>query len=560
MLWQKIGIEGNSKRMKVQKHGWETIMLFVNKHREIIVAGCVFLAGILLRIVCLGEIPGGYHRDEAYGAWNALSLYKDGIDSAGYSYPVYFEAWAHGQNALNSYLMLPLIFLNGGHVSPIVVRLPQVMLAILTLAATYFMMKRMFSYKVALCALFLLSICPWHVMMSRWGLESNLAPGFLMLGLWYWIKGLDEPKKMPLSAVCYGLSLYCYATIWPIVPVMVLLQIIYSFWMGKLKWDKWFAAFCVVLVLLGTPLVLFLLVNIGWIPNLKIACFSIYKMTSFRSGELATSLSQIISNIYNFARLLWKQDVGRPYDVIMPYGFFYNIGRVFIFVGVFVVITRTVKAILRKKFVFEVFLFIQLVGAGIVACLVTVSMTQVNCVYIPLVLCEAIGVCFAMEILGGVLKQWLSETGAKRVSRIVMCFMIGIYLINVCGFQVAYYTDYRELSSAHFQEGADDAVRYAQNCAKERHCSVYVNAGLKYPNVLLATETGAQEYLDTLVYSEAKPAPERFDCDGVTFYMGFDLEKIDSNQVYVLYFTETDSFDGFSLEKFYDWYVAVPCN
>ncbi len=537
-----------------------TSSTFFNKHKEKILPLMIILLGIALRIYCFGDVPGGYHRDEAYGAWNALSLFKDGIDSAGYSYPVYFEAWAHGQNALNSYLMLPLILLSGGHIAPWVVRTPQLILSIATLIAIYSMMKTMFSHRVAVWALFLTAICPWHVMMSRWGLESNLAPGFLMLGLLFWIKGMQKPYFLLLSGLSYGLSLYCYATIWPIVPVMVLLQIIYSLATHKIKLDKWLILFCIILISLGLPLVLFLLINMELLPELKIGCFSIYKMTSFRSGELATSFTEILANLRNFLSLLIKQDVGRPYDVIMPYGFFYDIGRFFILIGVIVVCIKSIISIAKKTFSYEVFLLIQLIGAGIVACFVTVNMTQINCMYVPLVLCEAIGILFIGERIKKFFQYFVSHKRSLFIRQGILLFIVCVYLVNLTGFQIEYYTNYRELVSAHFQEGADTAVRYAQQHAKAQNCSVYVNAGLKYPNVLLATETGARDYLDTLIYSENLPAPAQFDCNEVTFFMGFDPENIKEDEIYVLYYTETEFFKDFTLTQFSDWYVAVPCN
>ncbi len=504
----------------------------------------IIIGGILLRVICLGAVPGGYHRDEAYGAWNALSLYLDGIDSAGHSYPVYFEAWAHGQNALNSYLMLPLIALAGGHMTPLVVRIPQVVLAILTLVAIYVLMKKMFSQTIANWALFLAAICPWHVMMSRWGLESNLAPGFLMLGLCFFICSFASAKFLLLSGLCYGLSLYCYATIWPIVPVIVLLQVGYALCMKKIKISPYLLGFFGILAAMGLPLILFLLVNMGYLPEMKIGCFSIYQMTSFRSNELAHSFSQIWENIKNLGYLLKNQNVGRSYDVIMPYGFFYDVGRVFIVIGVVAVIVRFVKKCLKKEFSYEWFLLVQLFGAGIVACLVTVNMTQINCLYLPLVLCEAIGVvtiCYLFK------KNYLPTV-----------LLVIIYCVNLCGFQYEYYTSYKTLASAHFQEGADDAVRYAWEQAKELQMDISVNAGLKYPNVLLATETGAEEYLETVVYSENLPAPASFACEEIRFYMGFNLEELQEDMIYVLYYTEVEQFQGYELTSYLDWYVAVP--
>ena len=43
--------------------------------------------------------------------------------------------------------------------------------------------------------------------MSRWGLDANLAPGFLIFGLHFFLKGLEERKFLLLSGLFYGLSL-----------------------------------------------------------------------------------------------------------------------------------------------------------------------------------------------------------------------------------------------------------------------------------------------------------------------------------------------------------------
>ncbi len=514
--------------------------------------------GILLRVIYFGAIPGGYHRDEAYGAWNALSLYKDGIDSAGYSFPVYFEAWAHGQNALNSYFMLPFLFLNGGHINPIVVRLPQVMIAILTMIAIYSMMKKMFSYRTATWALFLVAICPWHVMMSRWGLESNLAPGFLLLGLCFWIHGLEQPKYLLLSGLCYGLSLYCYAIIWSIVPFMLLLQIIYSFYHRKLSLNKWFVGFGVILAALGLPLILFLLVNMDVLPSFQIGIFSVYKMTAFRSSELASSPAAILSNIRNVLYLLKNQDIGRPYDVIMPFGFFYDIGRIFIVIGAMVVLIRSFLHLKRKTFSYEIFILIQLMGAGLVACLVSVNMTQINCLYLPLLLCEAIGVIFCVDSLRNMAQRIRKKENTKGCKWVLEGIVVCLFLLNLAGFQKEYYTNYKELVSAHFQEGADQAVRFAGEEAAKGSGAVHVNAGLKYPNVLLALEVGAAEYRSDYELSDAPPAPSLFRCDGVTYYMGIDYDRIHKDHVYVLYFTDIEMFEDHTLTRFKDWYVATP--
>ena len=195
----------------------------------------VLFIGISARVWRFGSVPGGLNQDEAFAGYEAWSLLHYGIDSAGYHFPVYLTAWGSGMNALNTYLMIPFIAVFG--LKTWVIRLPQLIVACLTLPTVYGIVHIISGRHKALFVMFFLAICPWHIMLSRWGLESNLAPGFLMFGLYFFLRGLESPKYMLLSAVMYGLSLYAYATIWPFVPVILLLQIIYCSGFKKLRFN-----------------------------------------------------------------------------------------------------------------------------------------------------------------------------------------------------------------------------------------------------------------------------------------------------------------------------------
>jgi 4-amino-4-deoxy-L-arabinose transferase-like glycosyltransferase len=518
--------------------------------REKVQVILLLLLGAVLRLYALGAIPGGYHRDEAYAAWNALNLFHDGIDSSGHSFPVYFEAWAHGQSALYDYLLLPLIALAQGHMNPVILRIPQAVVGILTLFACYYLLRKMFSKTVAIWGLFLLLICPWHVMMSRWGLDANLAPGFLMFGLAFFIKGLEKPIYYLWSGLFYGLSLYAYALTWPILPVILLLQILYCLRYHKIRWSKWLATGGIILLLLALPLILFLLVNMGVLPPMKIGAFSIYRMTSFRSGELGFSLGEIWKNIRNTIYFLRHQDIGMPYEVIMPYGIFYVTGWIFLIGGAILVLVRMVHSGRRKAFAYEWFILVQLLGAGLIGCFVQVSLHKLNMLYIPIIMCQAYGIDGLTHMPLIKQKIWLR----RGISGVIL----GSYLVQLTGFQIAYYTDYKSVASAYFQEGSDACVKDGWQAALEQGKEVYVDAGLKYPNVLLAVEGTAEEYLQTLTYSDNRPAPAEFSAKGVVFHMGIDYENLSPDSIYVLYYSEKDRFWDYTLTAYYDWYVAVP--
>ena len=180
--------------------------LLKKKDRYFWIAGAILLVGFAVRLAALGELPCGLNQDEAYAAYNAWSLLHYGVDSAGYRNPVYLVAWGSGMNALETYLMMPFIALFG--TDTFVLRLPQALVACLSLVCVYSLGRRTLGRGFALCALAVLATSPWHVMMSRWALESNLAPGFLLFGLYFFVRGMSSPRWLYASAAAYGLSLY----------------------------------------------------------------------------------------------------------------------------------------------------------------------------------------------------------------------------------------------------------------------------------------------------------------------------------------------------------------
>lgn len=250
------------------------------------------LLGIFIRVWRFGTVPGGINQDEAFAGYEAWALLNFGLDSSGHSFPVYLTAWGSGMNALASYLMMPFIAVFGLEVW--VIRLPQLIVSCLTLVAVFGIVRRLAGGRAALIALLLVAVCPWHVYLSRWGLESNLAPGFLTFGLYFFVRGLETPRFLPLAALMYGLSLYAYAVLWPILPILLLLMLGYGFYCRKLRPSPWLAASAVILLALAAPLVLFLLVNYGLIPEFTIGPFSVPKLVMMRSSEI--SLSNITAN------------------------------------------------------------------------------------------------------------------------------------------------------------------------------------------------------------------------------------------------------------------------
>lgn len=543
---------------------------------EFILPILIIIAGAALRLAFLGSVPGGMHQDESFVAWNAYALLHEGIDSAGNVMPVYLADWGDGHSAMYVWLLMPLLALNGGHITPFLSRLPQAVVSIFTLAAVWAMIKRMLGEKAGLWSLFILAVCPWHIMMSRWGLDANLAPGFLIFGLYFFVCGLEKEKYYILSALFYGLSLYCYAVVWPIVPIMLILQAAYALYFKKLKLDRYTVISIVFLFIIALPLMLFVLVNSGFIEEIRLPFMTIPRMNGYRGSELAFTPARMWSNLRTTLSLLWHQNTGSPYDILLPWGLFYDIGRVFIVIGVLWLVADCIRAFVKKEFSYKFFILIPLIGGGVNCLLVTAVLHQINSLYIPLALCEAYGIVRVLELVGRIVgktakhigtghiaeqtAEQITERCSGRAQTISGVLIAAVYLVCTVLFQRDYYTDYKELVDAYFSAGLKECVLYAEEQCREKQLStITVEKGAQWPRLLLYTETLPSQYLASVEY-DVPPAPGAFvNNEGIRINTRINYDNINQESVYIIYYTDVPDFEAdFDITGFYDWYVAVP--
>lgn len=176
------------------------------------------------------------------------------------------------------------------------------------------------------------------------------------------------------------------------LPILLALQVCYGIRYHKIHCNRYSVLSVLLLFVLALPLLLFVLVNQGLLPEIALPWITIPKTQGYRGGEIAFSLSSVYANFKNTAHLLLLQDTGSPYDFLLPWGLFYDIGRVFILIGIGCMLYRLIRSVRQHVFCWEFFLFAQLMGGGITSLLVTARMHQINDLYIPLVLCEAYGI------------------------------------------------------------------------------------------------------------------------------------------------------------------------
>lgn len=497
------------------------------------------IMGIFARMWRFGQVPAGINQDEAFAAYEAYSLLTTGLDTAGYPFPVYLTVWGSGMSALQSYLMIPFIALFG--LDAWAVRMPQLMIGILSLIAVYDILKRMAGRWAGLCGLFLIAVCPWHILMSRWALDCNLAPGFLLFGLCFFLRGLEDHRFFLLSALMYGLSLYCYATIWPFVPLALLLQAGYALRCGQLRFrgrdGLWIGLSVLALFLLALPLLLFLLVNWGVLDEIRLPFLSIPRLLVMRANGF--SLSRLPENAATLLDILLKQSDGLIWNSPEGFGLFYYGTLPFFLVGAYRAFRDGLAALRDGEPRPLGFLTVPLlVGLFQGLCVVHANVNRLNSLWPAVVLLSAAGVWTLCARLGP----------RALLAPLLLCAALFIR------FEVYYFNDYAKDAQWAFRYGLEDAV----DAALAREGEIRVTPDANFACVLFYSGQDPDEYRATVEYTNY---PSAFLSVGRFGRFRFDLDLTNPNLSYV--YIVNRSADraaleeaGFAVERYGYYWVA----
>ena len=302
-----------------------TFVSFCTENIFSILAIVVLFFGCFIRLIYIDKYPVGLNQDEASSAYEAWSILNFGIDRNSQSFPVQFISWGSGQNVLYSYLMLPFISIFG--LNTLSIRLPMVLIGCISLVVFYYFMKSAFGNKKAVLFLFIFTIFPWHLMKSRWGLESNIFPDLILWAIFAMYMGIKKKSNwlVVLSGVIFGLSTYSYGTSYFFVPVLLILLYISLFIVKKLSIKQCIIHLCTTTVI-ALPMILFVVINFFDLDTLKLGPITIPKLSTVRFKEITAVGSGVDSNIFsNFIsniKMLFTND-GNVLNYTVPYGLFF---------------------------------------------------------------------------------------------------------------------------------------------------------------------------------------------------------------------------------------------
>ena len=306
-------------------------------------AAAVAVFGAFLRMWNLVGLPDGLQQDEASIGYEAYCLANYGIDRNGYHWPVYPITWGSGGGSpIMIYLNVITTKIFGSSVWSI--RIVPAFLGTATLVLFFAVLLRGFGRKTALAGLVILCITPWHIILSRWSLDSNTTPFWQMLATFVFVlavtggkrggetgqvqSGAARPAKtagkndfavrtkgqtalLLFAAFWFGVCMYSYGSANVVVPVTLLLLSIWGIRHRAFGWAQLAGCFAVFLVTC-VPLAIFYAVNFLGLPEIALDWISFPKFTAshFSSVFLAWDASLPENLLSNVKGLLQTLTVG----------------------------------------------------------------------------------------------------------------------------------------------------------------------------------------------------------------------------------------------------------
>jgi len=196
----------------------------------------VLLLALFIRSYRIGDYPS-INPDEAALGYNAYSLLQTGLDEHGASWPLHFKSFGDYKPGGYVYLALPFIKILG--LTPLAVRLPNLILSVLSI---YFLYKLLLllsmSSRLSLISSLVLAISPWHIHFSRGAWESSTALSFIIIGTYFFFqsKVKNVARNFSLFVLFYVLSLYVYHSARIFAPTLALcLLVTYKSYFLNLK-------------------------------------------------------------------------------------------------------------------------------------------------------------------------------------------------------------------------------------------------------------------------------------------------------------------------------------
>ena len=437
----------------------------------------VFVLALLVRAYRIGELPFGWHVDEAGMAYDMYSLIHYGTDRYYKFNPVYFIHFGGGQHALYGYVCAFFMKLFGLSLS--VIRIPAVLSGMVTWLFGTLILREYFEKKFTLLGSFMIAVLPCFILQSRIGLESLLFLSTSTAALYFMILSVRKEKwwLYGLTGCAFGISLYTYAVSYLVVPIFLVLMLSYLLYLKKLRW-KYVLSMGVPLAILAAPLILMIIINTFELPEIATVYITIPRLPEYRGSEV--SLKKLLHNIPGVVQSFFFKD-DRAYNSLDGYFTMYVVSIPFILLGVQKAAVEAVRTIREKKYTVAAPMLFWLTAQTLMGLLIDEpNVNKLNGVFFSLLFFAVYGIWYAWKLLQ-----------KKKSKTIFLAAVTGAYTCFFVSFACYYFGPYTEetFPLTDFADCYDDILdEYADVIGDH---NVYVNA--KYIYYALGEKLPPQE-------------------------------------------------------------------
>lgn len=183
----------------------------MNRTKTILLFLLIGLVAFIVRFYQLGNNPPALDWDEASIGYNAYTILKTGRDEYGNFLPLSIRSFNDYKASVYTYLTAVPIAVFG--LNEFSIRFVSAFFGSLTVGTFFFIFRRLLELDsrltnkniIAMVAMALLAINPWHIQFSRVAFEANLALFFVSIGFLFLLK-----HNLTLAIFFWGISLFTY--------------------------------------------------------------------------------------------------------------------------------------------------------------------------------------------------------------------------------------------------------------------------------------------------------------------------------------------------------------
>ena len=505
--------------------------------------------GIFLRFYRLASLPEGFHQDEVSNSYEAFCLSNYGIDRNGYKYPVYPITWGSGGG---SPILIYLYAIICKFIEPSVFSYRAIFATFgsLTLVLFYFFIRKLHGNKFALLGMGALAVMPWHVVLSRWGLDSNTIPFWCMLIMALFLLANHTKKTWHyvVTSIFCAIILYCYGSATFVMPFFVLFTCGYSLWTERLSFKQLVYSGIAFLITVF-PLAVFYFINVFGFSAIITEHFTIPTFTGSHTSTVFISLNGSILQTLgeNLLHLLQILTIGCP-DELCNYvpGYFtlYHFTFPITFLGIFFGFKEIIKDMKSKTYNGNAIMGGMLLAAFLFSFILNQNINRMVFFFLPLIYFFGYGL---YQIV--------------NYSRYLLGLAIIILGLGSISFIRDYFTEYGPMSNYLFMKGYGDAISYAEEIREEDQIiySTYENLASPFITALLYSRTSPYDYLET---AEFKGIEDEFRvATSFTHYRFGFPDDIDNEQyqehILIISTMEKERFEnlGYDMKEFGNFIV-----